>query len=89
VALFLGLAPHGVAVFEHWPQQADWRIERGVVAPEATTVDLLRVHMTGDMAFNPASVTRKRAYLTTGLRGAIADWFKRPRPQDGRRFRGS
>lgn len=61
-----------------------WTLTRTAAAdsPEATTVELLRLHMTGDMAFNPASVARKRACLTTGLRGAIADYFKRPRPQD-------
>ena len=61
-----------------------WTLTRAAAAdsPEATTVDLLRLHMTGEMAFNPASVARKRAYLTAGLRAAIADYFKRPRPQD-------
>ena len=35
VTSFLGLAPHGFGAFEAWPPQADWRIERGVVAPWA------------------------------------------------------
>jgi hypothetical protein len=37
VASFLFLASHGVGAFEAWPPQADWRIERGVVAPWAPT----------------------------------------------------
>ena len=63
---------------------AVWTLTRAAEAdsPEAATLNLLRVHMTHDMAFNPASVARKRAYLTPGLGSAIADYFKRPRPHD-------
>ncbi|MBN8517172.1 DUF3828 domain-containing protein [Accumulibacter sp.] len=61
-----------------------WTLSRAAEAesPEAATLNLLHVHMTHDMVFDAASVARKRAYLTPGLRGAIADYFKRPRPQD-------
>ena len=61
-----------------------WTLTRTAEAdsPEAATLNLLHVHMTHDMAFNPASVARKRAYLTPGLSRAIADYFRRPRPQD-------
>jgi hypothetical protein len=61
-----------------------WTLTRAAEAdsPEAATLNLLRVHMTHDMGFSPASVARKRAHLTPGLLGAIAAYFKRPRLRD-------
>jgi len=54
VASFLFLAPHGVGAFEAWPPQAEWHIERGVVAPWAPAKTSLRQPDLG--AMTPAQV---------------------------------
>lgn len=54
----------------------------GKATPEHVVLALFQSHLTHDMAFTPASVTRKHAYLTEGLRAAIAAYFRRPVAQD-------
>jgi len=53
-----------------------------MASPEATALELLRIHMTQDMGFTTSSVEQKSVLLTDGLASAIADYFARPFPQD-------
>ncbi|TAK50859.1 MAG: DUF3828 domain-containing protein [Gammaproteobacteria bacterium] len=60
-----------------------WPLETcGDPSPEATVLAMLQVHLTHDMAFTPASVARKQAYLSDSLQAAIAAWFARPQSPD-------
>jgi hypothetical protein len=61
-----------------------WPLVRrsGKATPEHVVLALFQSHLTHDMAFTPATVARKHAYLTAGLRKAIAAYFRRPVPQD-------
>jgi hypothetical protein len=47
-------------------------------SPEAVTLDLLRDHMTHDMAFTEATIRHKAGYLSAGLLQAIAGYFALP-----------
>jgi hypothetical protein len=51
-------------------------------SPEERVLELLRVHMTGDMGFTRASVARKEGMFTSGLTDAIGAYFARPVPED-------
>jgi hypothetical protein len=60
-----------------------WPLVRrsGKATPEHVMLALFQSHLTHDMAFTPATVARKHAYLTAGLRTAITAYFRRPVPQ--------
>lgn len=51
-------------------------------SPESAVLELLRVHLSHDMRFDPVSVARKRTHLTRGLRNVIVGYFHRPLPAD-------
>ena len=59
-----------------------WTLARAAPdeSPESVVLDLMRVHLSHDMRFDSASVARKRAHLTRGLRNVIAGYFHRPLP---------
>lgn len=61
-----------------------WSLKRTSVeeSPEAAVLELLRDHMTHDMAFTPVSIARKHALLTKGLAQKISEYFMRPVPTD-------
>ena len=51
-------------------------------SPESAVLDLLRVHLSHDMRFDPTSVSRKQAHLTRGLQNVITDYFHQPLSAD-------
>ncbi|MDP3089412.1 MAG: hypothetical protein Q8N04_01945 [Nitrospira sp.] len=61
-----------------------WQVRRTSLelSPEAAVLELLRQHMTRDMAFTKGSVAKKASMLTDSLTKAIAAYFARPVPQD-------
>ena len=54
-----------------------WQVRRTSLelSPEAAVLELLRQHMTRDMAFTKGSAARKASMLTEGLTRAIATYF--------------
>lgn len=61
-----------------------WRVRRTnlELSPEAAVLELLRQHMTRNMAFTKGSAARKASLLTQSLTKAIAGYFARPVPRD-------
>jgi len=61
-----------------------WQVRRTnlELSPEAAVLELLRQHMTRDMAFTKGSAARKASLLTQSLTRAIAGYFARPVPRD-------
>jgi len=61
-----------------------WQVRRTSLelSPEAAVLELLRQHMTRDMAFTKGSAARKASMLTESLTRAIAAYFARPVPRD-------
>ncbi len=57
-----------------------WQVRRTSLelSPEAAVLELLRQHMTRDMAFTKGSAARKASMLTESLTRAIAAYFARP-----------
>lgn len=57
-----------------------WRVRRTSLelSPEAAVLELLRQHITRDMAFTKGSAGRKASMLTESLTRAIASYFARP-----------
>jgi hypothetical protein len=56
-----------------------WKVRRTSLelSPEATVLELLRQHMTRDMAFTKGSAARKVSMLTESLTRSIATYFYR------------
>lgn len=61
-----------------------WQVRRTSLelSPEAAVLELLRQHMTRDMAFTKGSAARKASMLTESLTKAIAAYFARLVPRD-------
>lgn len=61
-----------------------WQVRRTSLelSPEAAVLELLRQHMTRDMAFTKGSAAQKASILTESLTRAIAEYFARPDPRD-------
>lgn len=61
-----------------------WHVRRTnlELSPEAAVLELLRQHITRDMAFTKGSAARKASMLTQSLTKAIAAYFARPASRD-------
>lgn len=61
-----------------------WQVRRTSLelSPEAAVLELLRQHMTRDMAFTKATAAHKTPMLTESLARAITAYFARPAPRD-------
>lgn len=58
------------------------RPTRGATTPAEVLQELLILHFTHDMSFTRDSASRKNAWLSSGLRGAVAAYFAAPQSPD-------